>query len=63
MAIALAVLSMVLAIAAAVIYFKNRRIGTDGTNQGSTRRGLIIVMVLAILLAFASQLSIFQPGA
>ncbi|WP_347346288.1 hypothetical protein [Microbacterium sp.] len=60
MSIVLIVTAFVLLIAATVIYVKNRNTGPDGTNVGSTRRGLILLVFVGLALALASQLPVFR---
>lgn len=60
MSIILLITAMVLLTFATVIYVKNRNIGTDGTNAGSTRRGLIVLIFLGLVFALASQLPVFR---
>ncbi len=60
MAIILALTGFLLLVAAGIIFLMNRRTGKDGTNAGSTRRGIIILVVLGLVFAFASTLPAFK---
>lgn len=59
MAVVLALTGLVLLVVALVLFVRNQRIGADGSNRGSTRRGLIILVLLGLLLGLASQLPVF----
>ncbi len=59
MAVVLALTGLVLLVVALVLFVRNQRIGDDGSNRGSTRRGLIILVLLGLLLGLASQLPVF----
>ncbi|WP_223878306.1 hypothetical protein [Microbacterium radiodurans] len=60
MAVVLALTGLIVLLIALVIFVRNQRIGDDGTNRGSTRRGLILLTFLGLVLALASQLPVFQ---
>ncbi|MEH3089836.1 MAG: hypothetical protein PGN24_09660 [Microbacterium arborescens] len=60
MSIVLALTGLAILLIALVIFVRNQRIGDDGTNQGSTRRGIILLMFFGLLLGLASQLPVFQ---
>ena len=60
MSILLALTGLAILLIALIIFVRNQRIGTDGTNRGSTRRGIILLMFFGLLLGLASQLPVFQ---
>jgi len=60
MAVVLALTGLVLLLVALAIFVRNQKIGDDGSNRGSTRRGLIVLVLLGLLLGLASQLPVFS---
>ncbi|WP_114589052.1 hypothetical protein [Microbacterium arborescens] len=60
MSIVLALTGLAILLIALILFVRNQQIGTDGTNRGSTRRGIILLMFFGLLLGLASQLPVFQ---
>ncbi|WP_256728915.1 hypothetical protein [Microbacterium oleivorans] len=60
MAAVLALTGLAVLVVALVIFVRNQRIGDDGSNRGSTRRGIILLMFFGLVLGLASQLPVFQ---
>ncbi|GLJ80630.1 hypothetical protein [Microbacterium imperiale] len=60
MSIVLALTGLAVLLIALVIFVRNQRIGDDGTNRGSTRRGIILLTFFGLVLGLASQLPVFQ---
>lgn len=59
MSLVLALTGLAVLLIALVIFVRNQRIGDDGSNRGSTRRGIILLTLLGLVLALASQLPVF----
>jgi hypothetical protein len=60
MSIALIALAIGCLIAATVLWQRNKKLGVEGVGTGGTRIAIIVLVLGGVLLALASQLSIFK---
>ncbi len=47
-------------IGAVILWQRNKKAGVDGVGRGGTRIAIIVLTLAGVLLALASQLSIFR---
>ena len=60
MSLAIVVLALGCLLAATYLWQRNKKFGVDGLGTGGTRIAIIALVLGGVLLALASQLSIFQ---
>ncbi|GAA1996446.1 hypothetical protein [Microbacterium ulmi] len=60
MSLALVLVAIACLVAAAVLWQRNKKAGVDGVGRGGTRIAIIVLVLGGVLIALASQLSIFR---
>jgi hypothetical protein len=60
MSLAIVVLALGCLVAATYLWQRNKKLGVEGIGTGGTRIAIIVLILAGVLLALASQLSIFK---